>query len=155
MAALIPEQNARVALRSLRSAGQELAHAVQALRDAGAPAARALAAAEQAEQLAAEAVRAVLDAVPAGTPGRDEHDQLVRPCIRRSFTGGQEDITYPEFAEDIIQDWDVAEDVADDLLAWPKQPREWNAEEPEFREVFELLDASDLKAQIAYYADQE
>lgn len=73
---------------------------------------------------------------------------LDRTCIQRLYTGGSEDINFNDFAMDVIQEHDLAAEVAHRMLNGD-DPYQWNEDEPEFYEEFLVLDAAALRAQVA------
>lgn len=69
------------------------------------------------------------------------------PSIRREFPGGSELVTFSEFAEGVVQNEEVAVEIAEQMLAG-EEPYEYNASEPEFREVFTILSRAELEEQL-------
>jgi hypothetical protein len=69
----------------------------------------------------------------------------VKTCIRRKYIGGVDDQSFDSFVESTIQDARVAEEVASTMLVDYPRPYEWNRDEPEYYETFEILDAEELE----------
>jgi hypothetical protein len=62
-------------------------------------------------------------------------------CIRRRLLGVTEHMTYDEWASDVIQERDVALQVAERLLELPDgEPVLWNEGSPRFYEEFDIFD---------------
>jgi len=76
-----------------------------------------------------------------------ENSAPSHPTIRRKFHGGMEDQNFTDFAYSTIQDRDVARRVANTMLA-SGVVYEWNPDEPEFYEEFEVIDSDGLRAQL-------
>jgi hypothetical protein len=69
----------------------------------------------------------------------------MKACIRRKYLGGVEDQSFDSFVESTIQDAGAAEEVASTMLVDYPHPYEYNRDEPEFYEVFEILDVEELE----------
>lgn len=70
------------------------------------------------------------------------------PCVTRTFHGGRDTVSLRAFAEHVIQDWDVALNVADQLVCAAGDAYEWNAEEPDVYETFEVSDIDALRRAV-------
>ena len=68
--------------------------------------------------------------------------------IRRLLHGATEDMSFRDFAEFAIQDLSIAGEVAQRMLGGDV-PYQWNPDEPEFYEEFEVIDADALRQQMA------
>lgn len=66
--------------------------------------------------------------------------------IRRQFIGGEEFISFADFATNVVQDEGVALEVAHRMLKG-EDPYEWNPDQPEFYEQFSVVDAEALEFQ--------
>lgn len=71
-----------------------------------------------------------------------------KACIKRSFLGGCERVSFAEFALRVIQDDQAAQKIARRMLEG-HDPYEYNLEEPEFYERFGICDREALRVQIA------
>lgn len=67
--------------------------------------------------------------------------------IRREYLGGTESLTFAEFAERVIQDDEIAEQIAEQMLRSP-EPYDHNSEEPEFFERFTVIDRDHLRREL-------
>lgn len=72
-----------------------------------------------------------------------------RACIKRTGHGVTEFMDFSEFVFSAVQDEDVARHMAGMMLAKPDEGYEVNRDQPEFYEVFEVVDADELRRQMA------
>lgn len=73
-------------------------------------------------------------------------------CIQRTYFGGQEILTFAEWAETCVQDADLAIEVAKSMLAAPQFEREWNdGDHPSYYEKFFITDANLFREQMHAY----
>jgi hypothetical protein len=80
----------------------------------------------------------------------ETHDDL--PCIKRTYFGGSERLTLDDLATNVVQDLNLAADIARAMLAYPDGvPYAWGADgEPERHyEEFEVCDRPHLEHQLA------
>jgi hypothetical protein len=79
---------------------------------------------------------------------REVSTSIDQPCIERRGLGFSEVVSFREFAEHIIQDWDMAVEVATAMLkSDSKYP--WNEDnKPEFYEEFYPSDREILRAAL-------
>jgi hypothetical protein len=70
-----------------------------------------------------------------------------RPCITRKFCGGEETVSLSGFARYVVQDDDMALDIAQRMLGGV-DPYTYNEDEPEFYEEFSVLDHDELQRQV-------
>jgi hypothetical protein len=71
-----------------------------------------------------------------------------RACIKRTAHGVTEFVDFRDFAESVVQDDQVAREMAEAMLANPERPYQQNVDEPEFYEVYEVVDADELRRQM-------
>ena len=78
-----------------------------------------------------------------------------RPCIKRSFHGGTQTISFREFADEVVQDGASALEIARTMLEHPARVYHYNANEAEFYETFEILADGEkhLREQVASYQE--
>ena len=69
-------------------------------------------------------------------------------CIRRKYLGGVEDQSFDNFVLSTIQDEQTAVEVAQTMLADYPEPYEWNRDEAEYYETFEILDVDELRLSL-------
>lgn len=74
--------------------------------------------------------------------------EQLTPSIRRTFMGGEESVTFNDWATNVIQDYDVAADIARAMLGG-HDPYSYNEAEPQFFERFTVEDADALREQLA------
>lgn len=70
------------------------------------------------------------------------------PCIKREFLGGSQTISFDEFANEVIQDYDQAEEIGRTLIGDVNSMGEYAYGDGEYREQFTLLDARLLAEQM-------
>jgi hypothetical protein len=73
---------------------------------------------------------------------------LDSPCVRRIYHGGEEVLTYDAWMRICIQDEQAALDVAEQMLEIPLDPYDWNEDEPEFYETFQITDEEVFRAEF-------
>lgn len=75
-------------------------------------------------------------------------DEMGLVCVERKGHGFTERLNLWDWADDAIQDHNIAADVARAMLSG-RDPYEWNENEPEFYETFHIIDRSILEEQLA------
>jgi hypothetical protein len=70
------------------------------------------------------------------------------PSIERKFLGGEEAVTFEDFCELVVQDYEAGLNVVQRMLDG-EDPYAWNEDEPEFYEEFVIIHRPALEAQIA------
>jgi hypothetical protein len=78
----------------------------------------------------------------------EEDDLLNTPSIERKFCGGLESVTLEHFCTYVVQDDEDGLRIAWTLFNDPADSYVFNADDPAFREVFEVEHAEALKVQI-------
>lgn len=72
----------------------------------------------------------------------------MRACIKRVAHGVTEFVDFDHFAKWVVQDEEVARETAEAMLASPGEPYEQNLDQPEFYEVYEVVDVEELRRQL-------
>lgn len=75
---------------------------------------------------------------------------VMKPVIQRDFVGGTENVTFAQFAEFVVQDGEIATEIAEHMLKFPEASYDYNADvmEPGVYESHTVLDADELRRQI-------
>lgn len=70
-----------------------------------------------------------------------------KPCIERRYLGGTETVTFDDFATQVVQDHELAREIAAQLAA-SDEPYKWNEDSAEFYEEFRATNPGALRAQL-------
>jgi hypothetical protein len=72
--------------------------------------------------------------------------------IERKFLGGEEALTFEEFYELVVQDYETGLNIVKDMLAGEDPyPYDWIDNDPAAYEEFRIIHRSALKTQIALF----
>jgi len=71
---------------------------------------------------------------------QSDFDTRMRPCIRREYTGGSEEVSVYALASTVVQDEDVTVRIVRSMLENDGGEYIYNEDEREFREVFTIID---------------
>lgn len=69
-------------------------------------------------------------------------------CIKREYLGGSEEITYEDFAMNVVQDDEVGRMVAEETLKLYPEPYVYNEGDSQFIERFTALSTVELFYQL-------
>jgi len=83
-----------------------------------------------------------------GKNGNTRNDELVNVCIQHTYFGGRDKISFFAFCDSVIQDSDVALDIAGTMMEMD-EPMGANHDQAEYYEEYEVINLPVLIAQMA------